>query len=130
MALSDAEVLEAVQRASRRAAAVVHTGLRRDLSALAAIASTAPLVGAVGTLLGIVGSFRGCGAARSTCMAATFDGLAHALAPTILAFLVAIPAWLGYRYLKSNLETLDLEMSNASVLLVNYLSVFLGVRRA
>ena len=129
MYASDTEVLAAVERAMRRTAAVVHAGLARDLSALAATASTAPLVGAVGTLLGIVGSFRGSGASRSAILAATSGNLAQALAPTILAFLVAIPAWLGYRYLKSNLEALDLEMRSASVLLVNYLSVYLGLRK-
>ena len=63
-------------------------------------------------------------------MAAVFDRLALALVPTVLGFAVAIPAWLGYSYFKSNLEALDLEMNDAAGLLVNYLSVYLSVRRA
>jgi len=63
-------------------------------------------------------------------MAAVFERLAVTLVPTVLGFVVAMPAWLAYRYRKSDLEALDLEMSNASGLLVNYLSVYLSVRRA
>ncbi len=130
MLASDTEALEAVERVSRRAAAVGHAELQSGLRGLATVASLAPFVALLGTVLGMANSFPGCGAARSTCMAAVFDRLAMALVPTVLGFVVAMPAWLGYRYFKSNLEVLDLEMNNASGLLVNYLSVYLSVRRA
>jgi len=127
---SDREVLEAVERATRRTAAVVHAELQSGLRGLATVASLAPFVALLGTVLGMANSFPGCGAARSACMAAIAERLSLALAPTVLGFMVAMPAWLGYRYFKSNLEALDREMSNASTLLVNYLSVYLSVPRA
>ncbi len=127
---SDREVLGVVERASRRSAAVIHAELQSGLKGLATVASLAPFVALLGTVVEIPHAFKGCGAAASTCMAADFEGLWLALVPTVLGFAVAIPAWLGSRYLKSNLEALDLEMSNASMLLVNYLSVYLGLRRA
>jgi len=50
-------VLDAVKRASARAAIAVHAEMKRGLNSLASIAATAPLVGVFGTLLGIVNSF-------------------------------------------------------------------------
>ena len=130
MSLSDTEVLEAVERATGRAAAVVSADFKRGLVGLATVASVAPFFGLLGTVAGIYTSFPGCGAARSACMAAIAERLSVALAPTVLGFLVAMPAWLGYKLLTSNLEALDLQMNNASALLVNYLSLYLNLRGA
>jgi biopolymer transport protein ExbB/TolQ len=126
----DTEVIEAVKRASRRSMAIVHAEMIGGLNGLATVSSVAPLVGLFGTLLGIVNSFVGCGAAQSTCMAAQFERLSESLAPTVLGFLVALPAWLGYKCLSSKVEAFDLEMGNASDRLVDYLSVCLGLQHA
>lgn len=48
--MSDAEIIEAVKRSTRRAAAVVRWEMKRGLNSLATIASVTPLVGLVGTL--------------------------------------------------------------------------------
>ena len=130
MSPSDAEVLEAVERATRRAAALVRPDFKRGLVGLATVALIAPFFALLGTVTGIYTSFPGCGAAWSTCMAAIAERLSVALAPTVLGFLVAMPAWMGYKFLTSKLEALDLQMNNASALLVNYLSVYLSLRRA
>ena len=130
MLASDTEVLEAVERATKRAAAVVHADLQAGLKGLATVASLAPFVALLGTVVGILNSFVGCGAARSTCMAAVFDRLALALVPTVLGFGVAIPAWLGYKYLTGRLEALDLELEDTSARLASYLRVYLALLRA
>src|SRR5262249_33552256 len=51
------ERLEASRRALERAAAIVHTELERGLSGLATIGSTAPFVGLLGTVIGIIDAF-------------------------------------------------------------------------
>ena len=94
------------------------------------MASLAPFVALLGTVLEIPHAFKGCAGAASLCMAADFEGLWLALIPTVLGFMVAIPAWLGCSHFKSNLEALDLEMKNTSALLVNYLGVYLSLRRS
>jgi biopolymer transport protein ExbB/TolQ len=86
------------------------------------------MVGLFGTVLGIVNSFVGCGAAKSTCMAAVFERLSESLVPTALGLLVAIPTLWCYKYLSSEVEAFDLEMENASVELLNYLIIHLGRR--
>jgi biopolymer transport protein ExbB/TolQ len=123
----DTEVIEAVKRALRRSMSIVHAEMIRGLNGLATVSSVAPLVGLFGTLLSIVNSFVGCGAAKSTCMAAVFERLSESLLPTVLGFLVALPALLGYKYLSSKAEAFDLEMENASDRLLNYLSIYLGL---
>jgi biopolymer transport protein TolQ len=126
--LSDADVIEAVRRASVRVAALVHQEIKRGLNSLATIASIAPLVGLFGTVREMVNSFKGCGGERSACMAAVADGLSTSFVPAALGLLVAIPAVWCYNYLTSEMEALDMEMQNASVELVNSLVIHLRRR--
>ena len=124
--LCDTDIIETAKQAMRRSASVAHQELRRGFGFLASAATTAPLVGAFGTIFGIMNSFRGCSGAQSTCMAATFDGLSEALLPTALSLLVAVPTQWCCNYLRNELEAFDLEMENQSVELVNYLTIYLG----
>ena len=53
------EQIEASKRALERAEAIVHAELKRGLSGLATIGSTAPFVGLFGTVVGILNAFKG-----------------------------------------------------------------------
>ena len=57
--VSDAEVIEAAKRGLERSVAIVHAEMKRGLSALATIGSTAPFVGLFGTVVGIFNAFKG-----------------------------------------------------------------------
>jgi biopolymer transport protein ExbB len=127
--LNDAEVIETTQRALRRSAALVHGELKRGLNLLASVGSTAPLVGAFGTVMGIVDAFPGCGAAKWTCLAYNFEGLADALWLTALSLLLGLLTVWSHKYLNSELEAFDREMGNESVRLVNYLVIHLGKQK-
>src|SRR5438067_9632860 len=52
------EQIEASKRALERAEAIVHAELKRGLGGLATIGSTAPFVGLLGTVIGILNAFR------------------------------------------------------------------------
>ena len=52
------EEIEASKRALERAEAIVHAELKRGISSLATIGSTAPFVGLFGTVVGIINAFR------------------------------------------------------------------------
>ncbi len=114
----------AVKRASERSATVVHCEMQRGLISLATIASVAPFIGLVGTLLGIVNSFRGVGTDKWTALAAVTEGLSESLVPTALGLLVALVAFCGYRYLLTKLDTFDVEMENVSLQLMEELAHF------
>ena len=86
------ETIEASRRALERASAIVHAELKRGVSSLATIGSTAPFVGLFGTVLGIINAFHGIASAKATGLAAVAGGIAEALVTTAFGLLVAVPA--------------------------------------
>jgi biopolymer transport protein ExbB/TolQ len=114
--------LTAARHASERAAATVHGEMKRGLGVLKAIAGTAPLVGIMGTLFVIVGSFPGVAGDKWGDVAYSFGSLSDAVAPTELALLVAMLAYCSHEYLAAQLDGLDGEMRNASLQFVNELT--------
>lgn len=124
--LSGTEVIELAERAMHCSSAEVHLEMKRGLSGLASIASTAPLVGMFGTIIGILDAFKGCGAQKWFCIAAIFEGLCEALVTTALGLFVAIPAAWFYNHLSNKLEAFDIEMEVASLELTNYFVLHLA----
>ncbi len=114
------ETIEASKRALERAAAIVHAELKRGVSSLATIGSTAPFVGLFGTVVGIIHAFQGISAAKSTGLAAVAGGIAEALVTTAIGLFVAIPAVWVYNYFTSKIESFDVEMDNSSSELIDY----------
>jgi biopolymer transport protein ExbB/TolQ len=119
--LSDTWAIEAVERASGRSAADVHRRMKRGVDGLATVASTAPLFGLLATILCMSNAFPGCGGERSICMAAVFDRLSDSLIPAALGLLVAVPALWCYKYMRGEMEAIDIEMRNATLELLNRL---------
>ena len=113
-------ILESVLRASKRSSAAVHKDMSYGLNSVATIASTAPLVGLLGTIWGILHSFHSCGE-KSFCMAALAESLSESIWPTALGLLIGIVSLLFYKYLAGSLRLIDDEMENASLDLVDYL---------
>lgn len=72
--------IEVANRGARTAMNRAHKQLSRGLGGLGTIATTAPLVGVFGTVIGILDSFRGVGMERSTYIALTAQWLAQARA--------------------------------------------------
>jgi biopolymer transport protein ExbB len=114
------ETIEASKRALERAAAIVHAEMKRGVSSLATIGSTAPFVGLFGTVLGIIHAFQGISAQKSTGLAAVAGGIAEALVTTAMGLFVAIPAVWVYNYFTSKIEGFDVEMDNSSSELIDY----------
>ncbi len=81
--------------------------LTAQLTTLASIASTAPYVGLLGTVLGILVTFHALGSGQSFDTAAVMLGLAMALKATALGLLVAIPSLLLYNGLLRRVEELS-----------------------
>jgi biopolymer transport protein ExbB/TolQ len=124
--LSRAEIVELAERSMHRSSSEVHLEMKRGLSGLATIASTAPLVGMFGTVTGIFDAFKGCGGSHWACLAATIEGICEALVTTALGLLVAVPTLWCYNYLSHKMEAFDIEMEVASLELLNYFDVRLG----
>ena len=114
------EEVEASQRALERAEAITHAELKRGVSVLATVASSAPFVGLFGTVVGIINAFKGISTEKSTGLGAVAGGISEALVATAIGLFVAIPAVWAYNYFSTKLESFDVEMSNSSSELVDY----------
>lgn len=71
-------------------------GLEARLSSLATIGSAGPFVGLFGTVVGIMTSFQGIAASKSTNLAVVAPGIAEALLATAIGLVAAIPAVIAY----------------------------------
>ena len=114
------EVIDASHRALERAEAIVHAELKRGVSTLATIGSTAPFVGLLGTVVGIINAFKGISTEKSTGLGAVAGGISEALVTTAVGLFVAIPAVWAYNYFSGRIEAFDVEMGNSSSELVDY----------
>jgi biopolymer transport protein ExbB len=114
------EDIEASKRALERAEAIVHAELKRGLGSLATIGSTAPFVGLLGTVAGILNAFVGISNQKATGLAAVAGGIAEALVTTAVGLFVAIPAVWMFNYFTNKVEAFDVEMDNSSSELVDY----------
>lgn len=106
--------LETVGSAMERTIVEEGVGLRKWLTILATTASTAPFVGLLGTVFGIINSFKGMATAESAGISAIAGGIAEALYMTGLGLVVAIPAVWLYNWANARVEGFEAEMSNAA----------------
>ena len=118
--VSDTELIEAAKRGLERSVAIVHAEMKRGLSGLATIGSTAPFVGLFGTVVGIINAFKGIESSKASGLSAVAGGISEALVTTALGLLVAVPAVWAYNYFVNKVEAFDVEMDNSSKELVNY----------
>ncbi len=114
------EEIEASKRALERAEAIVHAELKRGVSSLATIGSTAPFVGLFGTVVGIINAFKGIATEKATGLGAVAGGISEALVTTAVGLFVAIPAVWMFNFFTTKIEAFDVEMGNSSSELIDY----------
>lgn len=74
---------------------------------LAMVGSVSPLLGLMGTVLGVISAFLGVARGGSGNLAAVAPGVAEALIATAFALAVAIPAYFGYNIFAARLNKFD-----------------------
>lgn len=85
--------------------------LEKNLFILSTVVSLAPFLGLLGTVWGILTTFSEMtshGAGHQTIL----SGLSLALATTVLGLVDAIPALIGYNYLKNSIQDFETEMGS------------------
>jgi len=110
---SDTEALGFAQRAYQRWSRWVAAILGAGLGTLSMITASGTLVGFLGTVYGIVYSFRGSTGARSAALSALASELAIALLLGAMGLLVSVFALSCLNYLHRRLEVFQCEMSIA-----------------
>jgi biopolymer transport protein ExbB len=114
------EEIDASSRALVRAEAIVHAELKRGVSSLATIGSTAPFVGLFGTVVGIINAFTTMSSEKSAGIAAIAGGISEALVTTAFGLVVAVPAVWMFNYFTGRIDSFDVEMGNSSSELIDY----------
>lgn len=98
--------VEGVQRSMRVRYAQEEERLERYLGLMATVGSTAPYVGLLGTVWGIMDAFRELAGAQQSTLATVAPGIAEALIATSMGLFAAIPAVVAYNYYTAKLESI------------------------
>jgi biopolymer transport protein ExbB len=93
---------------------VVHE-LERYLSPLGTIAAISPLMGLLGTVIGMIKVFAAITANGVGNPGVLAGGISEALITTAAGLSVAIPSLIGYRYLRSRVDSLVVEMEKETI---------------
>jgi biopolymer transport protein ExbB len=112
-------MMERLEDAGRH---VVHD-LERFLNTLGTIASISPLLGLLGTVMGIIKSFNALQAGAAGDPRMLSGGIGEALIATAAGLCVAIPALIAYRYLRGRVESFVVEMEKDAIKLADVVEV-------
>jgi len=108
LAWPKAEALDAIQTRARNEIA----RLERGLVVLEIIVGIAPLLGLVGTILGMIAAFGKVGQAGQIDPAELAKGISLILKSTLFGLLIAIPSLIFWSYYSKKVETLAIEMES------------------
>jgi biopolymer transport protein ExbB len=106
----------------QEAAIIELPALERRLGAIAAIAQVAPLVGLLGTVLGMVTTFRAFEQGGNFAMAGALSaGMWQALLATAASLMIAVPAHLAYHFLSGRVRAIVRDVEWAANEIMKYL---------
>ena len=116
-----AAALESVRRAMRAAYQREMDELEAHLAFLASTGSVAPYIGLLGTVWGIMNSFRGLANMTSATLSHVAPGIAEALIATAIGLFAAIPAAVAYNHFTHDIERLSVRIETFMEELTNLL---------
>jgi biopolymer transport protein ExbB/TolQ len=112
---------ELAKRALERKGENLSDNLARGLNVLASTGSTAPFIGLLGTVLGILNAFRLIGEESSGGMGTIGPAISEALIVTGYGLLVAIPSVLVFNWLSGRVARYEAGLANAGSELIDQL---------
>lgn len=84
--------------------------LEFGMTSIKVVATTAPLLGLLGTVLGIYEAFQVISAKGLSDPGQFASGISYALITTIVGLIVAIPHYIAHNYLSGELDSLEINM--------------------
>lgn len=107
-----------MERGLQRSIQTVVKSLEDRISMLGTIASVAPFVGLLGTVIGIIKAFQAVSVSSAQGAGAVALGISEALVGTAAGLVVAIPALLAYNYFVNKLRRLvqDWEITGSEII--------------
>jgi biopolymer transport protein ExbB len=118
--VGDFDLVDAVNRQMERAKERETANLKKGLALVATTGSTAPFVGLLGTVVGIINSFQGLSADGGGGLSSVAGGISEALVATAVGLLVAIPAVMAYNYFNSRVEGFTIDMNDVASEVINF----------
>jgi len=115
------DIVAAVNRSIDRSTLRTITDLRRGLGSLATIGSTAPFVGLLGTVAGIITAFQAMAATGSGGLGSVSAGISEALVTTAFGLLVAIPAVMFFNYFTNRVEEITVDVNDSTTELIDFI---------
>ena len=106
--------LEALRLVLEKEEAEERDELARGIPWLAVIGSVSPLLGLLGTVIGVMNAFLGIATTGSSNIGAVAPGVAEALMTTVVGLFVAIPAVIAYNHFVSRLNLVSGELEGFS----------------
>ena len=116
----DSYGIEAVERAIEKNAIVENASLHKGLNILATVGSTAPFVGLVGTIFGIINAFGQIGAEGGADLTTLAPAIGEALITTAFGIIVAIVGVWLFNFFTATIDSITNDMSESSQELLDW----------
>jgi biopolymer transport protein ExbB len=115
------EGVEAAEKAVVSYGGVQMGQLEKNVSWLSLFIALAPMLGFMGTVIGMIGAFNDIAVANDISPAVVADGIKVALLTTVFGLIVAIILQIFYNYIVSKIDSIVNNMEDASISLVDML---------
>lgn len=112
-------IVDNVRRALGQGVGEEMIRLSTGLSFLATTGNTAPFIGLLGTVYGIMHAFHSIGLQQSASLASVAPGISEALVATAVGLFVAIPATVAFNSFNSRLSDLEVHLTNFASAFLN-----------
>lgn len=109
----------AIRNVAERNVADLALLLENNMGLLATATTTAPFLGLLGTVWGVMESFGGMAKTGAAMLSAVAPGISGALLTTVVGLLVALPSAIGYNMLSDKIRRLTVQMDNFSQELIS-----------
>ena len=115
----DSEDIEAMEIIIQKVISEERLKMEDSNFVLATVASISPFLGLLGTVWGIMKTFRGMGMMGSASITAVAPGISEALLTTVIGLIVAIPAVIVYNYTVNTIKEEMVRINNFSLELLD-----------
>lgn len=110
--IDSADLISGTERAMKITFSKESDHLEKRLSMLATVGSSAPYIGLLGTVWGVMHAFQSLGNVQHATLAAVAPGISEALIATAIGLFAAIPAVIAYNGLSNKVDRLLNEYEN------------------
>lgn len=118
--VGDFDIVDAVNRQMERTKERQTLILKRGLVMIATTGTTAPFIGLLGTVVGIINSFQGLSADGGGGLSAVSGGISEALFATAVGLLVAIPCVMAFNFFNARVESFNIDMNDIASTLIDF----------